>query len=303
MPNSRLESASPELDRQPLAYVNGTLVPEHEATVSIFDSGLNFGDGVFEGIRAYAGRVFRLEEHVDRLFDSASAFDIDIGMTREGLAGEILGWLSANDVRGDFHFRPIVTRGNRCPPRSDPSFVRDGPTILFVGGSIAPASLTGVRVVISSYRRTGPDSLDARVKSLSFANSILPRLEARRLGVDDAIVLDAAGFVAEGSTANVFLVSRGRILTPWPKACLAGITRRAVMGLARDAGLAVDERDISPTELITADEVFFTGTGSEVTPVVEVNGRRIGDGAAGQATRDLASRYAALVRAEGTMIP
>jgi branched-chain amino acid aminotransferase len=159
-----------------------------------------------------------------------------------------------------------------------------------------------VRVVVSSVRRTAPDALDPHVKSLSFANSLLPRLEARRRGADDAVVLDGAGFVAEGSTANVFVVRHGQLATPWPKACLAGITRRAVIELARAAGLAVAERDISPTELATADEVFFTGTGAEVAPVVEVDGRAIGDGAPGPVTLELASRYAALVRAEGTPI-
>jgi branched-chain amino acid aminotransferase len=292
-----------EGDRQLLIYLNGRLVPDHEAAVSVFDSGLNFGDGVFEGLRVYSGGVFRLDEHVARLYESANAFEIDIGMTREQLAREILDWLGANDITDDFHFRPIVTRGNRFPPRSDPRFLTGGPTIIFVGGPIEPSSMDGLRIIVSSMRRTAPDALDPRVKSLAFANSLLPRLEARRLGADDAVVLDGAGFVAEGSTANVFIVSRGQLLTPWPKACLAGITRRAVIELAEAEGLPVVERDISPTELINADEVFFTGTGAEITPVVQANGRPIGNGAAGPITLDLASRYAALVRSDGTPIP
>jgi branched-chain amino acid aminotransferase len=286
-----------------LVYVNGRLVPEEEAVVSVFDSGLNFGDGVFEGLRVYAGRVFRLEQHVDRLFESANAFDIDIGMTRREFAQEIVDWLRANELEDSFHFRPIVTRGTRFPPRSDPKFVSGGPTIFFVGGPIDPAPLTGVRVIVSSLRRTAPDALDPRIKSLSFANNLLPRLEARRRGADDAVLLDAAGFVAEGSTANVFVVTGGELVTPWPRACLAGITRRAVIGLATEQGAGpVVERDITPTELINAQEVFFTGTGAEITPVVEVNGRPIGSGAAGPVTLELSERYAALVRSEGTPI-
>jgi branched-chain amino acid aminotransferase len=289
--------------RPVLAYVNGELIPEAEATVSIFDSGLNFGDGVFEGVRVYAGRVFRLEEHVRRLFDSARAFDLAIGMTGAAIAEAMLAWLAANGVRDDFHFRPIVTRGNRHPPRSDPRFVQGGPTIIFLGAAIAPASLEGLRVVVSSYRRPSPDSLDPRVKSLSFAGGVLPKLEASRVGADDAVVLDAAGFVAEGSTANVFLVSGGRLHTPRPTSCLAGITRQVVIDEAKAAGLAVEERDLSPTELLSADEAFFTGTGAEITPIVEVTGRVIGDGTAGPLTRELARRYATLVRSEGTPIP
>jgi branched-chain amino acid aminotransferase len=293
----------PAVDHPLLVYVNGRLVAQHEAAVSVFDSGLNFGDGVFEGLRVYAGAVFRLEEHVARLFDSAAAFDLAIGMTRQELAREILSWLKANGVRDDFHFRPIVTRGNRFPPRSDPSLVTEGPTIVFVGGPIEPANLNGLRVIVSSIRRTAPDALDPRVKSLSFANSVLPRLEARRRGADDAIVLDGAGFVAEASTANVFVVRDGELTTPLPRACLAGITRAAVIELARALDLAVAERDVSPTELRTADEVFLTGTGAEVTAVVDVDGRPVGEGAAGPVTRELASRYADLVRSEGTPIP
>ena len=136
-------------------YVNGTLMPAREATVSVWDSGLNFADGVFEGVRVYAGRVFKLHEHVTRLFQSARAFQIDIGMTEAQFADAILGWLDANRVRDNFHFRPIVTRGNRYPPRMDPRFVEGGATILFVGGAIAPASMEGLRLAVSSVRRTG----------------------------------------------------------------------------------------------------------------------------------------------------
>jgi branched-chain amino acid aminotransferase len=290
----------PDADLQ--VYVNGMLISAREAAVSVWDSGLNFADGVFEGVRVYAGRVFKLREHVARLYQSARAFQIEVGMTEVQFADAILGWLAANRVRDNFHFRPIVTRGNRYPPRMDPRFVDGGATILFVGGAIASASLDGTRVVISSLRRTGADVLDPRIKSLNYGNNLLARLEARRRGVDDAIMLDREGFVAEASGANVFIVRGGQLLTPWPKACLEGITRRTLMELATAQGIFAVERDITATDVVNADEVFLAGTGTEVAPVTEVEGMIIGSGQIGSVTRMLASRYAELVRSTGTPI-
>lgn len=290
----------PDADLQ--VYVNGTLISAREAAVSVWDSGLNFADGVFEGVRVYAGRVFKLHEHVARLYQSARAFQIEVGMTEVQFADAILGWLDANRVRDNFHFRPIVTRGNRYPPRMDPRFVDGGATILFVGGAIASASLDGTRVVISSLRRTGADVLDPRIKSLNYGNNLLARLEARRRGVDDAIMLDREGFVAEASGANVFIVRGGQLLTPWPKACLEGITRRTLMELATAQGIFAVERDITATDVVNADEVFLAGTGTEVAPVTEMEGMIIGSGQIGSVTRMLASRYAELVRSTGTPI-
>jgi branched-chain amino acid aminotransferase len=285
-----------------LVYIDGELVEPASATVSVFDSGLNFADGVFEGIRVYDGAVFRLHEHVDRLFASARAFDLDIGMTREELISEILRWLRASGVRGDFHFRPIVTRGNRFPPRLDPANCKDNSRVIFVGGPIHPSPVTGVRVGISSVRRIAPDALDPRIKSLNYGNNLLGRLEAVRRGLGDAIMLDPAGFVAEASAANVFLLVRGSLLTPLPKACLEGITRQSVLDIARESGREVIERDITVTELINADEVFLTGTGAELTPVVEVEGRQIGSGDAGEITLELMDAYGRLVRSEGVPV-
>jgi branched-chain amino acid aminotransferase len=292
--------AMPDADLR--VYVNGTLMPAREAVVPVWDSGLNFADGVFEGVRVYAGRVCKLHEHIARLYRSARAFQIEVGMTEAQFADAVLGWLDANRVRDDFHFRPIVTRGNRYPPRMDPRFVEGGATILFVGGGMASSSLDGTRAVISSLRRTGADVLDPRIKSLNYGNNLLARLEARRRGVDDAIMLDREGFVAEASGANVFIVRDGHLVTPWPKACLEGITRRTLMELAAAEGIPASERDITATDVVNADEVFLAGTGAEVTPVTEVEGMAIGAGRVGSVTRMLASRYAELVRSTGTPI-
>jgi len=285
-----------------LVYINGRMVPRQEAVISVFDSGLNFADGVFEGVRVYGGCVFHLDQHVKRLFESATAFEIEIPVAPAELKAAIISWLRANRVRDDFHLRPIVTRGERFPPRLDPKFCSGGANVIFVGGPISPANMSGIRVVVSAVRQVSSDAIDAQIKSLNYGNNLLARLEARRRGVDDALMLDAAGYLAEASAANLFLVKDGELLTPWPKACLAGITRRAVMDLARGRGLAVVERDLTTTEVLNADEVFLTGTGTELTPVVEVDGRRIGAGKAGAVTSDLYEAYHALVHSEGTSI-
>lgn len=284
-----------------LAYVNGELMPEEQATVSVFDAGLNFADGVFEGIRVYGGNVFRLDEHLDRLYASAATFELNIGMEKDEFAAEILRWLTANDVRDDFHFRPIVTRGKRFPPRMDPRFSKDDSTVIIVGGPVSPAG-AGMRVVVSPVERPAPAALPAHVKSLSYGPALLARLDAIRKGVDEAIMLDELGLVAEASVANVFAVTDGALLTPQPRSCLDGITRRAVMALGRDAGMAVVEVGLTPEALASADEVFLTGTSAEVTPVLELDGRALGDGA-GPVTGKLRAAYAELTRSEGTPIP
>jgi branched-chain amino acid aminotransferase len=285
-----------------LAYVNGHLVEEQDATISVFNAGFNFADGVFEGIRVYEGRVFRLDEHIERLFASAATFEIEIGMQRDELRSEILGWLTANGVDRDFHFRPIVTRGDRFPPRMDPRFSSGDPTIVFVGGPVSPAG-AGVKAILSLVRRPAPAVLPAHVKSLSYGPALLARLDAIRRGADEAILLDELGLVAEASVANVFAVAGGALLTPQPRACLDGITRRAVMELARDAGRTVLEVGLTPEALAAADEIFLTGTSAEITPVLELDGAPVAGGEAGPVTRELAAAYDRLTRAEGVPIP
>jgi branched-chain amino acid aminotransferase len=285
-----------------LVYIDGQYVEATEAKVSVFDSGLNFADGVFEGVRVYEGRVFRLDEHLKRLHESARALEIGMPLEASRLRTVILEWLARNRIKDHFHFRPIVTRGIRFPPRLDPRFCTGESSLLLVGGPLEPLSKPGIRVITSSVRRTAADAFDAKVKSLSYGNSLLARLEAIRYGVDDAFMLDAAGFLAEATAANVFILKDGRLSTPLPKACLEGITRGAIMGLAVDLGLSVAERDISPTEFINAEEVFLTGTGAGLTPVVEVDGRPIGRGVPGEVADALRDEYSKLVVSEGVPI-
>jgi branched-chain amino acid aminotransferase len=284
-----------------MTYINGSILPREQALVSVYDSGLNFGDGVFEGIRVYSGGVLRLDEHLRRLYESANALSIDVGLQQNELRTEILRWLRANEVTTDFHFRPIVTRGERFPPRLDPRYCSGPASIFMVGGPIADAPQP-VRVVVASVRRPAPDAFDAKIKSLNYGNTLLARLEAIRQGLDDALILDSTGFLAEATTSNVFVVRGGQVLTPLPKACLEGITRGIVMDLAKRAGYEVRERDISPAELVNADEMFLAGTATQVTPVVEVSGRPISGGRPGPITAEISVVYERLARAEGTPV-
>ena len=283
-------------------YVDGELLAADEAKISVFDSAFNFADGVFEGLRVYGGAVFRLDEHVRRLYDSAKALSLDIGRSEEEFKEEILGWLRANEISGDFHFRPIVTRGLRQPPRLDPRFCTSGSTTVIVGAPATDTPIAGIRVVVSSVRRPGADVFDSKIKSINYGPNLLAKIEANRQGVDEAVMLDGAGYLAEASVANIFLVKDGVLLTPWPKACLAGITRGEVIKLARAADLEVIERDLTTGELVSADEAFLCGTAAEVKPIVEVNGQTIGESAAGPVTLALHERYRELVQAEGVPI-
>ncbi len=285
-----------------LIYINGKYVPASQATISVFDSGFNFGDSVFEGIRVYDGRVQALDEHLDRLYDSANAVAIQVPLYKAEMRTAILEWLRANNIRDNFHFRPIVTRGERHPPRVDPRFCTTPPNVVFVGGPISATSLKGLRMITASVRRIPPEALDSKIKSGNYLNNVLARLEAIRQGADDALMYDTHGLLAEASASNVFLVRHERLLTPFPKSCLEGITRSLVMQLGQEMELAVLERDITPAEVYLSQEVFLCGTGAEITPVIEVDGRKIGEGRAGPITVALSKQYNELVCRRGVPI-
>jgi branched-chain amino acid aminotransferase len=280
-----------------LAYVNGVLVPNEQATVSIFDSGLHFGDGVFESLRVYSGRVFRLNRHLDRLQRSAHAIHLNLGEAWEKLGDAMSQWLHANNVRDDFHFKLIVTRGQRIPPRLDLTFARSGPTVLMVGGEIHPRD-TAARVVVSAVRRAPPESFNAKIKSLCYGSNLLARVEAQTRGADDAVMLDPQGFLAAATASNLFIVKNGVIRTPLTRCCLDGITRGTVIELARTEGIEVEEADLTVEEFRNADEAFLTGTSSELRHVAEVDGVMLGDSGAGPICSRLLSDYRELVRTE-----
>jgi branched-chain amino acid aminotransferase len=284
-----------------LVYVDGDLVREAEAVVSAFDSGLHFADGCFESIRVYSGRVFRMDEHLDRLFDSVRLLRLPLALRRTDLGAAILGWLNANRVSDAFHFKVLVTRGRRIPPRLDLRFAPGPATVLMMGSDVHGSGRRAVRLIASSVRRPAADALDPRIKTLSWGSNVLARLEVTERGVDDAVMLDVTGTVAAATSSNLFAIRDGRLLTPHPRACLRGITRQAVMDLAADLGMPVVEADLSLADLDTADELFLTGTSSELAPVAEFEGRGLPGGEGGGPwTARLLEAYRRLAKSSGT---
>lgn len=273
-----------------LIYINGNLVPESEAKISVLDHGFLYGDGVFEGIRAYKGVVFKLREHIERLYDSAKFLKIEIPMSKEELIEAILETIRKNGLT-DCYIRVVVTRGVGdlgLDPRKCGK-----PSIIIIVKPMGPLlGKKAVSLIISSVRRDGVDATNHQAKSLNYLNSILAKLEAISAGADDAIMLDNRGFVSEATGENVFIVKNGKIMTPPPTSgVLLGITRNCIIELARKLGYEVMERELTPFELITADEVFLTGTAAEIVPVESVNGRKIGTRVPGPITERLIKEF------------
>ena len=282
-------------------YVGGKYYDKADAKISVYDHGLLYGDGVFEGIRSYNGRVFRLKDHVDRLYDSARAIQLVIPIAREEMARIVVDTLKLNDLV-DAYVRLIVTRGAGSLGL-DPRKTTD-PQIICISDSISlyPAELYehGLKIITAGTMRNHPSALNPRVKSLNYLNSILAKIEGTNAGCLEALMLNHKGEVAECTGDNIFVVRRGELHTPSVDAgILEGITREVVMELARAAGIKVVERTMDRHDVYTADECFLTGTAAEVIPVVECDGRPIGVGQPGPITRDLLARFHKLVREEG----
>ena len=286
-----------------LIYLDGEYVPAEKAAVSVFDHGLLYGDGVFEGIRAYGGRVFRLEDHVQRLYDSAQAIMLTIPMSQEEMALAIRETLRKNDLR-DAYIRPIVTRGYG-DLGLDP-LKCEKPTVIIVAvewgamyGSLYEVGLTAISV---SVRRNAPDALPPNIKSLNYLNNILAKIEANVKGGNEAIILDSQGRISEGSGDNIFVIKHKNIYTPHTLNNLKGITREAVIELAGKNGLEVTETDLGLFDLYTGDEVFVTGTAAEVAPVTKIDGRIIGSGKPGPITKELMAAFRKMAMSSGTPI-
>lgn len=279
-------------------YIGGKLFDKADAKISVYDHGLLYGDGIFEGIRSYAGRAFRLKDHVDRLYDSARSIHLEIPISKDEMARAVLDTLAVNAIK-DGYVRLIVTRGAGSLGL-DPRTTTD-PQVIVIADSISlyPAELYehGLKIVTAGTMRNHPAALNPRVKSLNYLNSILAKIEGTNAGCLEALMLNHKGEVAECTGDNIFLVKNGEVHTPSVDAgILEGITRDAVMGLAREAGIKVVERAMDRHDVYTADECFLTGTAAEVIPVVECDGRLIGTGKPGPITRDLLARFHRLVR-------
>jgi branched-chain amino acid aminotransferase len=285
-------------------FLNGEYAAREAATVSVFDHGYLYGDGIFEGIRAYNGRVFRLDEHLDRLYESARTIMLPIPLTKAQVREAVLETLRRNGLR-DGYVRLVVSRGPGdlgLDPRKCPQA-----TVVVIAENIQlypqEAYTRGLRAVTATTRKIRPDMLSPQVKSLNYLGNILARLEVNQAGADEGIMLNAEGYVTECTADNVFIASREELWTPPAYlGILKGITRATVLELARALGIRAEERVFTLHDVYIADECFLTGTAAEVAPVVEVDGRAIGDGRPGALTRRLNEAFRALVQAEGARI-
>jgi len=288
-----------------VVYLDGKFLPESEAKIPVNDHGLLYGDGVFEGIRAYNKRVFKLERHVERMFQSAKAIDLKIPHTREEFSDLILQTCRRNNM-ADGYIRPIVTRG----PGDlglDPRKCKQGPTVII----IAQPGITlyskekyekGLRLVTSSYRRVPPQSLSPSIKSLNYLNQIMARVEANQYGADEALLLDVQGYVSEASADNFLIVQNHSVIAPPTSTNLPGVTRETAIDLAEKIGIRTIEKPFTLYDVWASNEAFITGTAAEIGPVVEVDGRMIGDGKPGKITKQLMKAFRDLVTTTGTPI-
>ncbi len=279
-------------------YINGKYFDKADAKISVYDHGLLYGDGVFEGIRIYGGKVFRLREHIDRLYDSARAIYLEISMSREEMIEAVLATVKLNN-RKDGYIRLVITRGAGTLGL-DPRKTTD-PQIIIITDDISlyPRELyeNGLELATASTIRNHPNAVNPRVKSLNYLNNIMAKVEGIQAGCVEALMLNHKGEVAECTGDNIFLVKHGELRTPTIDAgILEGVTRNAVIGLARDEKIPVREMTLTRHDVYTADECFLTGTAAEVIPVVKCDGRLIGAGKPGSITRKLRERFQALTR-------
>lgn len=286
-----------------LVNINGQLVHRNEAGISPFDSAVQGGDAVWEGLRLYEGRIFKLDEHLDRLRGSALALAFREIPSNEALTEEITRTLVANSMRDGVHIRLTLTRGIKITSGMDPRLNQAGPTLIVLAEHKAPVyQKAGLTLITSSVRRFPPDCLDPKIHHANLLQSILAKIEANTAGADDALMLDRRGFVAETNATHVFIADRGCVTTSRTVACPEGITRATVLDLCRQHHIPAAEKDFSLSELYRADEVFCTGTMGELAAVTKVDGRTIGDGKVGPLTQRLSQLYADLTRSGGARL-
>jgi len=285
-------------------FIDGKFYSERDAKISVFDHGLLYGDGVFEGIRAYNGRVFKLKEHVDRLFYSAKAILLQIPMSPEKISAAVIESCRANKLR-DGYIRLVVTRGVGnlgLNPRNCKK-----PSVICIADKIQvyPPKLyaRGMEIVTVPTVRNLHSAVNPAIKSLNYLNNILAKIEANNAGVEEAVMLNADGYVAECTADNLFIVKNGELFTPPLSAgALYGITRQTVIDLAQNADIKVSEPNLTRYDLFNADECFLTGTGAEIMPVIKIDGRVIGNGKPGEITRQLVEEYHAVTKSSGEPI-
>ena len=286
-----------------LIYLDGEYVPKSQAKISVFDHGLLYGDGVFEGIRAYNKRVFKLKEHVERLYDSARAIDLKIPHSKEEFEQLILETCRRNKL-SDAYIRPIVTRGVGDMGLNPLKCSR--PTVIIVAYPFAPLYgdkyTRGLKLVTATVRRNPPDCISPNIKSLNYLNNVLAIIQSNQMGADEALFLDKEGYVSEASADNVFVIKGGKLFTPPTITNLNGITRSTVLEICERKGVVSKETFMTLFEFYSADEAFMSGTAAEIAPIVSIDERVIGDGRPGRLTMEISRAYKELVNSTGTPI-
>ena len=292
-----------ERNRDLVVNINGQLLHRDQAGVSPFDSAVQGGDAVWEGLRLYNGRIFALTEHLERLRSSAQALAFEQIPDDAAIIAEIRRTLEANRMKDGVHIRLTLSRGVKITSGMDPRLNRSGLTLIVLAEHKAPVySKQGLKLITSSMRRSPPDCLDPKIHHANLLSSILAKIQANAAGADDAIMLDLRGFIAETNATHLFMVDGNSLLTPTLAACPAGITRRTVLDICHTQSIDCIERDLSLTELYRADEVFCTGTMGELAGVTWVDGRKIGDGNVGPMTKRLSALYAERTATGGTSV-
>jgi branched-chain amino acid aminotransferase len=292
-----------EKNRDLLVNIDGRLVHRDQAGISPFDSAVQGGDAVWEGLRLYDGRIFKLSEHLARLRRSAEALSFAEIPLDDKIIDEIRRTLAANQMRDGVHIRLTLTRGLKITSGMDPRLNQSGPTLIVLAEHKAPVyAKSGLALITSTMRRPPPEILDPRIHHANLLNSILAKIEANNAGADDALMLDTRGFVAETNATHIFIVRDGRVATPYVVACPEGITRAAVLEICAANAIPHGEADIRPEEVYTADEMFCTGTMGELAGVIKLDGRTIGTGAIGPMTRRLTELFVQRTKLEGTLV-
>ena len=292
-----------ERNRNILLSINGSLVPRDKAGISPFDSVVQGGDAVWEGLRVYRGTIFRLTEHLDRLRSSAKALAFAEIPSLDMIREEIRRTLEANRMFDGVHIRLTLTRGVKITSGMDPRLNQSGPTLIVLAEHKPPVyDRKGLKLVTSSIRRFPPDCLDPKIHHANLIQSILAKIEANQAGADDALMLDKQGFVAETNATHLFVVERNKVMTSRTVACPEGITRECVLTLCEQHGIEHEVRDLTLTEVYRAAEMFCTGTMGELASVIEVDGRRIGDGRPGPVTQRLSDLYGTMTTTQGERI-
>ncbi len=282
-------------------YINGDFHSRENAQISVFDSGFLVGDGIWEGLRLHNGKIAFLDKHLDRLFAGASAIHLDIGLDKEELINALLKTVETNGMTDDVHIRVMITRGNKKTPSQHPSNVIGGPNIVIIAEhKVADPSVSqeGITLFTVTVRRPPPDTLDQRLNCHSKLHEVIALIQAIEAGADEALMLDPTGAVATCNATNFFIIKNEEVWTSTGEYCLNGITRELVIEIARNNGMKAFEKPFSLTDVYSADEAFVTGTFGGLTPVTQVDGRKIADGKIGNTTMLLQSLYKEAVNAE-----